>query len=55
MDKYDRIVQDYNNDDVDDILEVLGGNTQALFKINSFIYLFLSIVANFKLYFLRTS
>ena len=33
MDKYDRIVQDYNNDDVEDILEVLGGNTQALFKM----------------------
>jgi hypothetical protein len=33
MDKYARIVQDYNNDDVEDILEVLGGNTQALFKM----------------------
>jgi hypothetical protein len=33
MDKYDKIVQDYNNDDVEDILEILGGNTQALFKI----------------------
>jgi hypothetical protein len=33
MDKYDKIVQDYNNNDVEDILEILGGNTQALFKI----------------------
>ncbi len=33
MDKYDRIVQDYNNEDVDDILEILGGDTQALFKM----------------------
>ena len=33
MDKYDRIIQDYNNDDIEDLIGILGGNIQYIFRI----------------------